>query len=71
MVRPYEPSNRNCVLQTNYWVIHSAIEHFKAIYGREGKPHIVTSSIEHPSILEPLHWLSQKGELGKRFAYYE
>uniref|UniRef100_A0A0M3HS59 Selenocysteine lyase n=1 Tax=Ascaris lumbricoides TaxID=6252 RepID=A0A0M3HS59_ASCLU len=49
--------------ETNYWVIHSAIEHFKAIYGREGKPHIVTSSIEHPSILEPLHWLSQKGEL--------
>ncbi|KHN78262.1 Selenocysteine lyase [Toxocara canis] len=49
--------------ESNWWVIYSAVEHFKAVCGREGKPHIITSSIEHPSILEPLRSLHEKGEL--------
>uniref|UniRef100_A0A914RN38 Selenocysteine lyase n=1 Tax=Parascaris equorum TaxID=6256 RepID=A0A914RN38_PAREQ len=56
--------------EANHWVIYSAMEHFKAIYGREGKPHIVTSSIEHPSILEPLRSLSHKGELDGLFVFF-
>uniref|UniRef100_A0A0N5AAY1 Selenocysteine lyase n=1 Tax=Syphacia muris TaxID=451379 RepID=A0A0N5AAY1_9BILA len=46
--------------ETNYWVIHSAIEHYKAQHGREAKPHLISSGIEHPSLLEPLHDLQNK-----------
>ncbi|CAJ0606192.1 unnamed protein product [Cylicocyclus nassatus] len=46
----------------NNWVIHSAVERFKAEHPGE-KPHIICSAIEHPSILEPLHHLQDNGEI--------
>ncbi|MCP9262734.1 Selenocysteine lyase [Dirofilaria immitis] len=49
--------------QTNSWVIYNCIEHRKAVWGREYKPHILTSAIEHPSILEPLRDLKKKQEI--------
>ncbi|KAM3717910.1 Selenocysteine lyase [Dirofilaria immitis] len=49
--------------ETNSWVIYNCIEHRKAVWGREYKPHILTSAIEHPSILEPLRDLKKKQEI--------
>uniref|UniRef100_A0A915PPM3 Selenocysteine lyase n=1 Tax=Setaria digitata TaxID=48799 RepID=A0A915PPM3_9BILA len=49
--------------ETNNWVIHNCIEHRKAVWGRDYKPHIITSAIEHPSILEPLRDLKKKQEI--------
>ncbi|VDM22111.1 unnamed protein product [Wuchereria bancrofti] len=51
--------------ETNSWVIYSCIEHRKAVWGRDYKPHIIASAIEHPSILEPLRDLKKKQEIGK------
>ncbi|VIO92830.1 Uncharacterized protein BM_BM3359 [Brugia malayi] len=48
---------------TNNWVIYNCIEHRKAVWGRDYKPHIIASAIEHPSILEPLRDLKKKQEI--------
>uniref|UniRef100_A0A914VF62 Selenocysteine lyase n=1 Tax=Plectus sambesii TaxID=2011161 RepID=A0A914VF62_9BILA len=39
--------------EANNWVLHLAVKVHKS-EGREGKPHIVTTTIEHPAIIEPL-----------------
>ncbi|VDO37289.1 unnamed protein product [Onchocerca flexuosa] len=52
--------------ETNIWVIYNCIEYRKAVWGRDYKPHIIVSAIEHPSILEPLRDLKKKQEIGKR-----
>ncbi|VIO92829.1 aminotransferase, class V family protein [Brugia malayi] len=49
--------------ETNNWVIYNCIEHRKAVWGRDYKPHIIASAIEHPSILEPLRDLKKKQEI--------
>ncbi|VDK44314.1 unnamed protein product [Anisakis simplex] len=49
--------------ESNHWVIYNAVEHFKESHDHELKPHVVTSSIEHPSILELLRSLQTKGEI--------
>ncbi|VDK86396.1 unnamed protein product [Onchocerca ochengi] len=49
--------------ETNIWVIYNCIEQRKAVWGRDYKPHIIVSAIEHPSILEPLRDLKKKQEI--------
>ncbi|EFO20355.1 aminotransferase [Loa loa] len=49
--------------ETNSWVIYNCIEHRKAVWGRDYKPHIMASAIEHSSILEPLRDLKKKQEI--------
>uniref|UniRef100_A0A0R3RQY7 Selenocysteine lyase n=1 Tax=Elaeophora elaphi TaxID=1147741 RepID=A0A0R3RQY7_9BILA len=49
--------------ETNSWVIYNCIEHRKAVWGRDYKPHVIASVIEHPSILEPLRDLKKKQEI--------
>ncbi|KAK6039951.1 hypothetical protein COOONC_22543, partial [Cooperia oncophora] len=41
--------------EANNWVIYSAIQSFKSISEHSATiPHVITSTIEHPSVLEPL-----------------
>ncbi|VDN01714.1 unnamed protein product [Thelazia callipaeda] len=49
--------------ETNNWVIYNCIEHKKAVWGREYKPHVITSIIEHPSILNALRDWKKKQEI--------
>ncbi|KAL3993587.1 Aminotransferase class-V family protein [Acanthocheilonema viteae] len=49
--------------ETNSWVIYNCIEHRKTLWGRDYKPHIMASIIEHPSVLEPLRDLKKKQEI--------
>uniref|UniRef100_A0A0K0CXS9 Selenocysteine lyase n=1 Tax=Angiostrongylus cantonensis TaxID=6313 RepID=A0A0K0CXS9_ANGCA len=48
--------------EANNWVIQSAVEQFKSNPKHSAAiPHVISSVIEHPSILEPLRYLSSKG----------
>ncbi|KAJ1368540.1 hypothetical protein KIN20_029690 [Parelaphostrongylus tenuis] len=48
--------------EANNWVIQSAIEQFKSNPKHStAVPHVISSVIEHPSILEPLRYLNGKG----------
>ncbi|VDM52767.1 unnamed protein product [Angiostrongylus costaricensis] len=48
--------------EANNWVIQSAVEQFKSNPKHSAAlPHVISSVIEHPSILEPLRYLSGKG----------
>ncbi|VDM91816.1 unnamed protein product [Litomosoides sigmodontis] len=49
--------------ETNTWVIYNCIEHRKAVWGQNCKPHVIASAIEHPSILEPLRDLKSKEKI--------
>ncbi|KAK6022452.1 hypothetical protein OSTOST_11849, partial [Ostertagia ostertagi] len=41
--------------EANNWVIYSAIQSFKSIPEHSSTiPHVITSTIEHPSMMEPL-----------------
>lgn len=50
--------------EANNWVIYSAIESFKSASQRcSDVPHVISSTIEHPSILEPLRHLRDNGSI--------
>ncbi|CAG9530991.1 unnamed protein product [Cercopithifilaria johnstoni] len=49
--------------ETNNWVIYNCIEHWKEGCGRNYKPHIMASAIEHSSILELLRDLKKKQKI--------
>ncbi|XGW08731.1 hypothetical protein V3C99_011220 [Haemonchus contortus] len=50
--------------ETNNWVIHSAIQSFKSNPEHSTTiPHIITSTIEHPSVIEPLRHLRDIGSI--------
>ncbi|ETN73761.1 aminotransferase, class V [Necator americanus] len=48
--------------EANNWVINSALEKFKSEYQGQ-MPHMICSSIEHPSILQPLRHLRDIGSI--------
>lgn len=47
--------------EANNWVIQSAIQKFKSSHAdhARARPHVISSTIEHPSILEPLRYLEK------------
>nr|CDJ96234.1 Aminotransferase domain containing protein [Haemonchus contortus] len=50
--------------ETNNWVIHSAIQSFKSNQEHSTTiPHVITSTIEHPSVIEPLRHLRDIGSI--------
>ncbi|CAI5440866.1 unnamed protein product [Caenorhabditis angaria] len=49
--------------ESNNWIIHSAISRAKNRISAAKKPHVITSCIEHPSILEPLKVREENGEI--------
>lgn len=52
----------SCGTESNNWVIHSAIQNHKK-NGSGSLPHVVSSKIEHPAIIECLRALSSQGRL--------
>lgn len=57
--------------EANNWVIHSAIEYFTSNQASGDqknvsiKPHVVTTNVEHDSVLVPLYHLEKRGVIGK------
>ncbi|WKX97535.1 hypothetical protein Q1695_013305 [Nippostrongylus brasiliensis] len=50
--------------EANNWVIYSALERFKANPEHSSAiPHVISSTIEHPSVLEPLLHLRDSGNI--------
>ncbi|KAK5975350.1 Selenocysteine lyase [Trichostrongylus colubriformis] len=50
--------------EANNWVIYSAIESFRSTAKDSTVvPHVITSSIEHPSVMEPLRHLRDAGSI--------
>ncbi|VDN60449.1 unnamed protein product [Dracunculus medinensis] len=49
--------------EANNWVIESSLRYFETIHGKDKKARIITSAIEHPSILKKLEDLKEIGKI--------